>query len=284
MEDQHDRGRRDGEFVLATVTEIERELPFHLVGVGCDFYQYPVERPFGYPEFQWIQTVRGSGELVAEDSQYVVPVAHGMLLYPDEAHRYHALEAPWYVHWISFSGHDVERLLHHIGIAQTAVLAVSAPDILEATMRTALSTLKSRNPLHGIDASVITYRLLMDLLKYVERKGENSHGTNTSRLLPAFQLIENEIHRQIAVEELANAVGVSEQYFCQLFKQVTRRRPVEYLNQRRIERAKELLVGQPDLSIQEVGEHVGMASHSYFATVFRKYAHMSPREFRETNA
>lgn len=103
LQDQHDRGRRDGDFALATVTEIERELPFHLVGVGCDFYQYPVERPFGYPAFQWIQTVRGSGELTIDRGSFAVPESHGMLLYPEETHRYHALQEPWYVHWISLS-------------------------------------------------------------------------------------------------------------------------------------------------------------------------------------
>ena len=284
MEDQHDRGRRDGDFALATVTEIERELPFHLVGAGCDFYQYPVDRPFGYPAFQWIQTIRGSGELVNERARFVVPESHGMLLYPEEAHRYHALEAPWYVHWITFSGRDVEGILHHLGILRTLVLSVSAPAEIEVTIRSALHTLKSRNPLHGIDASVLAYRLLMDLLKYVQRDGENSHGTNTTRLAGAFELIEREIGRQIAIEELADTVGVTEQYFCQMFKNVTGKRPVEYVNQRRVERAKEILLREPGISIQEIGARVGLDSSSYFATVFRKYADMSPRQFRETNA
>jgi AraC-like DNA-binding protein len=284
LEDQHDRGRRDGDFTLATVTEIERELPFHLVGAGCDFYQYPVDRPFGYPAFQWIQTIRGKGELVNDRARFVVPYSHGMLLFPDESHRYYALEAPWYVHWITFSGRDVQGILHQLGILQTDVLPVSEPDAIASTIRDALSTLKSRNPLHGIDASVLAYQLLMDLMKFIEREGARSHGTNTSRLAAAFELIERQIHRQIAIEELAEAVGVSDQYFCQLFKNVTGKRPMEYVNQRRIERAKEILVRDPSATIREVGRRVGLDSSSYFATVFRKYALMSPRQFRETNA
>jgi AraC-like DNA-binding protein len=284
LEDQHGRGRRDGDFAFATVTEIERELPFHLVGAGCDFYQYPVDRPFGYPSFQWIQTIRGSGELVNERAHFVVPEGHGMLLYPDEAHRYYALESPWYVHWITLSGRDVAGILHNLGILRTDVFPVSAPAAIEDTVRSALRTLKSRNPLHGIDASVLAYRFLMDLLKYAQPEGENSHGTNTARLAEVFELIEREIHRQIAIEELADTVGVTEQYFCELFKNVTGKRPMEYVNQRRVERAKEILVREPGLSIQEVGARVGLESSSYFATVFRKYSAMSPRQFRETNA
>lgn len=284
IEGQHDRGRRDGDFTLATVTEIERELPFHLVGAGCDFYQYPVDRPFGYPAFQWIQTVSGTGELINDRNRFQVPESHGMILYPDEPHRYHALESPWYVHWITFSGRDVEGILHQLEILETQVLRVSEPQAIESTIRDALKTLKSRSPLHGIDASVLAYRMLMDLMKYVEREGESSHGTNTSRLSAAFEIIEREIHRQFAIEELADAIGVTEQYFCQLFKNVTGKRPMEYVNQRRVERAKEILVREPATSIAEIGQRVGLENSSYFATVFRKYAQMSPRQFRETNA
>ena len=63
MENQHELGRRDGRFVLKRPSDTANELPFQLVGAGCDFYQYAVDRPFGFPVFQWIQTVSGSGEL-----------------------------------------------------------------------------------------------------------------------------------------------------------------------------------------------------------------------------
>ena len=59
---------------------------------------------------------------------------------------------------------------------------------------------------------------------------------------------------------------------------------MEYVNQLRVERAKEILVREPYSTIQEVGARVGLESSSYFATVFRKYADMSPRQFRDTNA
>ncbi len=283
MKNQHDQGRRDGDFVLSTPTEVENELPFQLIGVGCDFYQYPIERPFGFPVFQWIQTIRGSGTLHAGGTSHTVGEMEGMLLYPDEPHGYHAAEEPWYVHWISFSGHHVENMLHYLGMAGTGVYRLSNPTYVEGIIRKALSTLKSDNPLRGIDGSGLVYILLLDFLKYIERDGAESHGGNVMRLKPALDLIEREMHRPLGLEDLAASIGVTPQYFCELFKSVTTHRPTEYLNQRRISRAKELLLQEPDARIHDIGSRVGFESDSYFATVFKRYEGVSPRRFREAN-
>lgn len=283
VKNQHDQGRRDGDFVLSTPTEIENELPFQLVGVGCDFYQYPIERPFGFPVFQWIQTIRGCGTLATGEDSWSAGLHEGFLLYPDEAHQYAPAEDPWYVHWITFSGHHVENMLHYLGMTGTGVYRVSNPAHLETLIRKALQTLKSDSPLRGIDGSGIVYALLLEFMKYIEREGNESHSGNVMRLKPALDLIESGMHRPIGLDDLAASVGVTPQYFCELFKAVTSQRPTEYVNQRRIARAKELLVQEPDTRIHEIGKRVGFESDSYFATVFRRHEGVSPRRFRETN-
>ncbi len=289
MENQHDLGRRDGEFILGQPSEIENELPYQLVGAGCDFYQYPVKRPFGFPTFQWIQTVSGEGVLELESrtqgrSVHEVPPGQGMLLYPNERHAYHARKEPWYVDWITFSGYHIVDMLQYIGLPQTGVYGVSEPPALEHHIRKALSTLKSDYPLRGIDGSAIVYQLMMDFFKYVQREGAVSHDAHVRRLKPALDLIEREIHRSLTLEDLAAEVGVTPQYFCDLFKSITRYRPTEYINQRRVERAKELLIRNPRDKVHDIARQVGFESDSYFSTVFRKYEGVSPRTYRETES
>jgi len=283
VKNQHDRGRRDGDFVLSTPTEVENELPFQLIGAGCNFYQYPIDRPFGFPVYQWIQTISGSGTLTHRGETIPVGPQEGMLLYPEEEHRYSSEEEPWYVNWITFSGHHVEAMLHYVGMARTGTYRVANPGYLETVIRKALQTLKSDNPLKGIDGSGLVYTLLLDFLKYVEREGNESHSGSVLRLKPALDLIEREMHRPIGLDDLAAAVGVTPQYFCELFKSVTTQRPTEYVNQRRIARAKELLVQEPATKIGDIARRVGFESDSYFSVVFRKFEGVSPRRFRETD-
>lgn len=284
MKNQHDEGRRDGEFVLSSPTEVENELPFQLIGAGCDFYQYPIERPFGFPVFQWIQTISGRGELETPSGTYEVRPDEGMLLYPDERHAYHAVEEPWYVHWISFSGHTIPSMLHYLDMTGSGVYAVSDPATIAARIHKALSTLQSDYPLRGIDGSAIVYQLLLDLLKFLQTDGGASRHGHIERIKPALDLIEREMHRPLSLDDLAARVGVSPQYFCDLFRSLTSHRPTEYINQRRIDRAKALLVGEPGTRIHDIARRVGFESDSYFAAVFRKFEGISPRRYRETNA
>ncbi len=284
MKNQHDEGRRDGQFVLSTPTEVENELPFQLIGAGCDFYQYPIERPFGFPVFQWIQTIRGRGVLEAPSLRGEAGPNQGLLLYPDEEHTYHAVEEPWYVHWISFSGHHIPSMLHYLDMNRTGVYGISDSTITASRIRKALSTLQSDYPLRGIDGSAIIYQLLLDFLKHIQHPGEESREADVTRLKPALDLIEREMHRPISLDDLAATVGVTPQYFCDLFRSVTSRRPTEYVNQRRVDRAKELLLREPKTRVHDIGRRVGFESDSYFSTVFRKYEGISPRAYRETNA
>lgn len=284
MKNQHDEGRRDGQFVLSTPTEVENELPFQLIGAGCDFYQYPIERPFGFPVYQWIQTIRGRGVLQAPGVQAEAGTHQGLLLYPDEEHTYHAVEEPWYVHWISFSGHHIPSMLHYLDMNDTGVYGISDSTITASRIRKALSILQSDYPLRGIDGSAIIYQILLDFLKHIQHPGEESRETDVSRLKPALDLIEAEMHRPLSLHDLAGSVGVTPQYFCDLFRSITSRRPTEYVNQRRVDRAKELLLREPKTRIHDIGKRVGFESDSYFSTVFRKYEGISPRTYRETNA
>ena len=284
MKNQHDEGRRDGDFILAPPTEVENELPFQLIGAGCDFYQYAIERPFGFPAYQWIQTIRGRGVLHGPEERVEMGEDEGMLLYPDEEHRYYPINDLWYVHWITFSGHHVPSILHYLGMRVTGVYRLSNSAIIASRVRKALTTLQSDYPLRGIDGSAIVYQLLLDFLKYVQRDGNESRDSTVQRLKPALDLIEAEIHRPISLDELAATVGVTPQYFCDIFRSLTSYRPTEYVNKRRIDRAKDILLREPDTRVHEITSRVGFESDSYFSTVFRKYEGISPRQYRDNHA
>jgi AraC family transcriptional regulator len=57
--------------------------------------------------------------------------------------------------------------------------------------------------------------------------------------------------------------------------------PQQYLMQRRVERAKDLLA-RNDLPIVEVSAQVGFKNQSHFTTFFRRYTAMTPKVWRDT--
>ena len=73
---------------------------------------------------------------------------------------------------------------------------------------------------------------------------------------------------------------ISPSYLSHLFKKRTGMKLVDYIHQVRLAKAKTLLETS-EQSIAEIGSQVGYISGASFATTFKKYESMTPREYRE---
>lgn len=73
---------------------------------------------------------------------------------------------------------------------------------------------------------------------------------------------------------------LSPNYISSILKKATGKTFVEYLNEVRIARAKELL-REPESKVYEVSAMVGFTHPTYFSSVFKKATGLSPREYKE---
>ena len=81
-------------------------------------------------------------------------------------------------------------------------------------------------------------------------------------------------------KDIAGAVGVSENYLSQIFRQETNLSPWDYLNRFRIQKAKELL-GQSEDTVTAIAIRVGFNDSAYFSRVFHKLTGQSPQDYRQ---
>lgn len=84
-----------------------------------------------------------------------------------------------------------------------------------------------------------------------------------------------------SLEEIAARFFISKSYLSRIFKEVTGFTVNEYLNLRRIMKAKQLL-GESSYNVTEISEMLGYENVSYFERVFRKYVNSTPLKFRKT--
>jgi two-component system, response regulator YesN len=108
----------------------------------------------------------------------------------------------------------------------------------------------------------------------VKRKGKAKDPVEEAK---AF--MEENLAREISLEEVAELLGLNPSYFSQLFKQVTGETFVHYRISRRMEKAKRLL-GQSHYRITDISFEVGYADHPHFTKTFKKYTGLSPSEYR----
>jgi len=107
---------------------------------------------------------------------------------------------------------------------------------------------------------------------------------HTTRLVPVLRYIQSHLSTPMSREDLASRAGLSPTHFHVLFKEATGMAPMDYVRRLRLEEAQRLLV-ETDLSIAEVGERVGFCDPFHFSRRFRKFAHISPIQYRsETRA
>lgn len=84
----------------------------------------------------------------------------------------------------------------------------------------------------------------------------------------------------LTLQQVADFVHVSKNYFSILFKKVTGQNFIDYVITLRIQKAKELLAGT-ELKVYEVAEQSGFNDVKYFSKLFKKMTGHSPVDYRE---
>lgn len=90
---------------------------------------------------------------------------------------------------------------------------------------------------------------------------------------------ENYAKETISLNEVAGAVEVSANYFSTVFRQETEMTFTEYVTQKRMEKAKQLL-RQTERQSGDIATEVGFKDPHYFSFVFKKTQGCTPREYR----
>ncbi len=264
------------------LTELERGLPLYVTSAGGWHNQETMQRERGFPDYQWIQCLSGKGRLELPDSgPLYIESGQGMLLFPNEAHSYQAVDEPWSVRWVSFNGADAHSILDRMGLTSSRVMTLSNFAIPLHNMQEAYSILSTNDPLRGYEGSAIVYRLLLDLVRYAAAPNElRSRQQRYDQLVPVLEYIEQNSTSQLTLPELASCIGVSSQYLCTLFQQAMNMRPFEYITKVRLRAAKELLLSAPDRPVQDIAEACGYDNPSYFIKLFRQHEGVTPAVFR----
>lgn len=269
------------QIVFPMVTETESRLPFLLVGIGCQHEQEHIVRPHGYPLFQWIQCHHGKGAVILGGVEYSVQENQGMLLYPHEPHEYYAVADHWQVDWVSFGGYQTGEFFKRMGMHTSKVYYISQPGLLLSKVRAVYSMAQSGETFRNHDCSVLLYDMLINFAKYASEEEVNPVHQKQSRLKPVLDYIDQNYQKPFTLDELADVIGVSPQYLCTLFKNTCKTRVLEYVNNVRILKSKELILTCDDKHIREIAKRCGFEDFSYFCAVFKRFEKISPGEFKQ---
>jgi len=107
---------------------------------------------------------------------------------------------------------------------------------------------------------------------------------STRRYSPPVQkaivIIDFDLSADLSLRQLAEMQNISSSYLSSLFKKETGKTITEYVNEKRINLAAQLLANTK-LQIQTVAIHCGIPDSNYFSKMFKKYTGSTPKEYRQ---
>jgi len=107
-------------------------------------------------------------------------------------------------------------------------------------------------------------------------------GLSSRRLRLVLEYIEHTLGQPIKLRELAALAGISAGHFERAFRQSTGSSPHAYVMDRRLHRARDLLINRPELPIEQIALRLGFSSSSHFSSAFRRQTGLTPTDFRKT--
>lgn len=105
-------------------------------------------------------------------------------------------------------------------------------------------------------------------------------GLFSKPVLICLDLIYDNLHNKITLNDLADNVGLSAPYLSKLFHKEVGVTVSQYISQKRVEAAENLLKFS-DYSCIEISNYLCFNSESYFIQVFKSYTKLTPKEYRE---
>ncbi len=99
------------------------------------------------------------------------------------------------------------------------------------------------------------------------------------RIYRARKFIDESFHRPLDLQQISKQAFFSRYHFLRMFRKTFNKTPHQYLTQRRIERAKQLLT-ESNLSVTEVCFGVGFESMGSFCCLLHKHVGRPPNLYR----
>lgn len=262
----------------------------HITDIG--YYPHATyhyrNRQVAIDQYVLIYCVKGSGRYRIEDKQYEVKANQYFILPANKTHAYASNNNdPWTIYWIHFRG----TLAAYYGENAEEPTTVSASLNSRIADRNNIFediflTLSDNYTIDNLRYTSSLLHFYLGSLRYlpIYRKchKNNDQGTDDHSIMvnATLRYMEENIERQLTLQDLATYTGYSISHFSMVFRASTGHSPLSYFNMLKVKKACELL-DTTDMKITQISCMVGIDDSLYFSRLFRKVVGISPKQYRE---
>lgn len=121
--------------------------------------------------------------------------------------------------------------------------------------------------------------IVFQLLSRFFKQGQSKIEMEDNRIAKTVLYIRKHLNEAIELEKLAEISCLSKDHFIRLFKKELGTTPLQYINQKKIEKAQLLLISE-ELAVKEIAFQLAFDDYSYFNRLFKKTTGVTPQEYR----
>lgn len=140
---------------------------------------------------------------------------------------------------------------------------------------------KQQNESVSMETQGILWQLTAKFLQ-PSLSGDADHKIVPVKLAETLEYIQLNLFKELKVSHLAARINQNPDHFSRQFKHYTGTRPVNYIINKRVERAQ-YLMATTNMSYAEIAVKAGFQDSAYFSRVFKKITGMSPSNYKGTN-
>lgn len=249
------------------------EGPFSIIHVGYDdFHIVKPSTTFRTQSFYtWHFVIAGSGTLEIYDNTYTVKAGDMFFIPPDTKMRYYPNpDDPWEYVWLGMKGEEAATYSRLAGFSEGS--PVCACRHFEKT-KTVLKHLLEKL----MDGGSGYFGVLAAFYELMEISTARSAFTGIHQVKSLLD--ENFATPTFRIERFCRDVGMSHAHLLRLFKETYGVTLIQYITQKRVELACELL-RTTDLSVSSVAYSCGFSDENHFMKTFKKLIGQSALRYR----
>ena len=271
------------EFMINSLAEHPLTRDCYPVAIGYYPYAYGhrMERQ-QHQDHLLIFCTDGEGTVDADNTTLNIQAGDILVLPKGTSHRYQAkTHKPWSIYWVHFSG-ELSNLFLEPLLNEQQNLIILNPDGHSKIVRDFEMLLEVRQTGYNQRSFIHASNLLKQLLSYLSA----SHPRTKTReglyfdLSAVHALMQEKLHGQLALGELAEKVNLSKYHFSSKYKAITGQSPIQHFLHLKMEHAC-FLLDISDNSIKTISRNLGYDDSYYFSRLFKKIIGISPREYRQ---
>lgn len=267
-------------------TPLAESFPFLVLECGyCSERKFELGTGNNYNDYLLLYSLEGTARYSkASNTQYIQP--HSVITTAcNTTLSFTRVSKDWMFYYFIIRGTHAKMFYNLVRTKNSIILINPFSGVLDAFMELYRVTsdpsitndtwkyLHTSMLLHNIFTSLYDLTYNINVIKDLTPAQETSVNT-------AIKFIASNYKEELSIDRICAEVGFSKYYFCKLFKQQMGVSVHQYVNEFRINKAKELLA-YSKLSVTSIAEQVGFKTTLTFLRAFERIVHMTPSEYRD---